>query len=156
MTEEVAQSPEFDSEHIAKRFPDTAARLVANVEADQRNAWNVLVAAHGQEAAQHLVLAQDGGRTALDRLGVPILDPAPIPQRWHVTLKLSYDAAEFGPTVRSVVHAGDGPPDAVLREAIEAAAAMRTRAGLPEPWIEMQGIHLVPLAEDEPDDGGCE
>lgn len=48
---------------------DTAARLVANPDADQRNAWDVLCDRVGPTVAMTLVRSTPGGTTALARLG---------------------------------------------------------------------------------------
>ena len=55
---------------LARRLPTTAARLVANPQADQRNAWDVLVSAFGPTEARTLVAAQEGGPAALTHLGI--------------------------------------------------------------------------------------
>lgn len=53
---------------LALAFPDTAARLV--VIGDSRNAWDVLVSAYGEGRSLRMVLAVEGGKAALDALGV--------------------------------------------------------------------------------------
>lgn len=55
---------------LARRLPTVAARLVANPQADTRNAWDVLVSAFDATEARALVLLIPGGREALTKIGV--------------------------------------------------------------------------------------
>ena len=60
---------------MARDHPAIAARLVANPEAPTQNAWDVLRSAFGRVEAQELVLQHDGGRQALERIGVELVCP---------------------------------------------------------------------------------
>ena len=57
---------------LARLMPATAARLVANPDADTRNAWDVLVSAFDEREATALVLLTPGGRAALVKLGIDV------------------------------------------------------------------------------------
>lgn len=60
---------------LARAYPEIAARLVANPQADTQNAWEVLVSAWGVTTSTRMVLDVEGGADALQRI---VGDPYPL------------------------------------------------------------------------------